>query len=396
VPAAALIQRNNIFFKVKMTFCKKTALTTLLAAGVMAISACSDDDGSSTSQASHPAPASAPPASGSSKFKATVLVSSTPGTAPNTDPNLENGWGIAFKPTGEVWVSDNSTGKSSLYEGVGIIDSLVVAIPSGQNSPPAGPTGVVFNGTADFAVTQNGKTSPGSFIFAALDGTISAWAPTVAASSAVIAFDNGAGHAVYTGLAIASNGAGNLLYAADFNNGKVDVFDKNFKKVVLDGKFEDSNLPAHFSPFGIQALGGNIFVSYAQQNPNGGPEEHGAGLGYVDEFDTSGHFLKRIGTQGTLNAPWGMVIASANFGSFSNDLLIGNFGDGTINAFDPNTGAFLGQLVQQDGTVLTVPGLWGIAFGNGFDNQPVDTLFFAAGPTPTSGNYGSITLAPGG
>jgi uncharacterized protein (TIGR03118 family) len=254
-----------------------------------------------------------------------------------------------------------------------------------------GPTGVVFNGTGDFPVTQNGKPAPGTFIFAALDGTISAWAST---SSTVIVFDDGAGHAAYTGLTIGSNGTGNFLYAADFNNGKVDVFDKNFTKIMLDGSFQDPNLPAHFAPYGIQALGGNIFVAYAQQNPAGGPEVHGPGLGFVNEFDDSGHFLKRMATQGTLNTPWGMTIAPANFGSFSKDLLVGNFGDGAINAYDPNTGAFLGQLPQQDGTVMKIPGLWALAFGNGVNNQPMDTLFFTAGPTQTSGSFGSVRLVP--
>lgn len=322
-----------------------------------------------------------------SAYVATSLVSDTPALpAAYTDPNLVNAWGVAFNPRGFVWVAANGTAKSTLYDGNGVPQSLVV-------STPAGPTGVVFNGTQDFKLSQNGVTAPSPFIFASESGTISAWSPTVSATTALVVFDGGAGGSVYKGLAISRYAGANYLYAADFHNGRVDVFDANFVRVSLPGAFNDPGLPAGYAPFGIQAIGERIYVAYAKREASGDDEEAGAGLGIVNVYDTGGTLIKRLVTGGALNAPWGMALAPADFGTASNMLLIGNFGDGKIHAYDPDTGTAGGVLLKTDGTPLVIDGLWGIAFGNGLNSQPANTLFYAAGPDDeTHGQYGRIDL----
>jgi uncharacterized protein (TIGR03118 family) len=307
-----------------------------------------------------------------------------------TDPNLVNAWGITASPMGPFWISDNGTGFSTVYNGAGqpfpASGPLVVTIP-----PPAGsaagttaaPTGVVFNSTTDFTVTANGKSGTAIFIFATEDGTISGWSPSVD-PNAILAADNSqvptAGNgAVYKGLALGSNATGNFLFATNFRAGTIDVFDKNFAGAKLSGNFSDPNIPAGFAPFGIANISGNLYVTYAKQNAEKHDDVSGAGNGYIDEFDTNGNLLKRLVTQGALNSPWGLTVAPANFGERSNDLLIGNFGDGTINAFDPTTGAFLGPLQNQDGSSVTINGLWGLDFGNGAAAGSPRTLFFTAG-----------------
>jgi len=331
-------------------------------------------------------------------FVASALVSnsssaSNPYRAANTDAHLVNAWGIAFNPQGFVWVANNGTSTSTLYDGAGVPQSLVVSIPAGT-AGPAKPTGIVFNGSSAFTVTQGGVSGASVFIFAGEGGTISGWSPSVNMSNAVIAVDNGAKEKIYKGLAIASVGGAPRLYAADFHNGVVDVFDGNFAPVVVSGAFVDPGLPAGYAPFGIQAIGSQIFVSYAKQDAQGEDEVAGSGLGAVDVFDTAGNLVQRlIPPGGKLNAPWAMVMAPADFGPFGNDLLVGNFGDGTINVFNPASGAFLGTLSDGNGTPLAVDGLWGLAFGNGLNSQPTNTLFFAAGPADESnGAYGRIDL----
>ncbi|CAN7676130.1 TIGR03118 family protein [Paraburkholderia sp. 22099] len=325
-------------------------------------------------------------------FTSTVLVSDGAVAAPHTDANLKNAWGIAFNPKGFVWVADNATSLATLYDGNGVPQSLVVRIPAGA-SGSANPTGIVFNGTTDFMVTQGGKSGVAAFIFSGEGGNITAWAPAVAPTAAITVFDDGNGGAVYKGLALASNGTANLLYATDFHNNKIDVFDKNFAKVAMPGKFQDALLPTGFAPFGIQAIGAKLFVTYAKQDADAHDDVHGAGLGFVDIFDTSGNLLQRFASAGALNAPWGVAQAPANFGRLSGDVLIGNFGDGTINAFDPITGQSLGAVKLSNGNAFVQDGLWGIAFGNGLNNQPVNTLFFAAGPNDeANGVYGRIDV----
>jgi len=331
-----------------------------------------------------------------SGFVATHLVSninsaSNPYSGSNADPNLVNAWGIAFNPQGFVWVANNGTSTSTLYDGAGVPQSLVVTIPAG-GAGPAKPTGIVFNGSSAFRVTQGGVSGASAFIFAGEGGTISGWSPSVNMTNAVVAVDNGAKGKIYKGLAIASVGGAPRLYAADFHNGVVDVFDGNFAPVVVGGAFVDPSLPAGYAPFGIQAIGSRIFVSYAKQDDQAEDEVGGSGLGAVDVFDTAGNFVQRlIAVGGKLNAPWAMVMSPADFGPFSNDLLVGNFGDGRINVFDPVSGAFLGTLSDGNGTPLVFDGLWGLAFGNGINSQPTNTLFYAAGPADESnGAYGRI------
>jgi len=329
-------------------------------------------------------------------FVATSLVSnvnsaSNPYSGSNADPNLVNAWGIAFNPQGFVWVANNGTSTSTLYDGNGVPQSLVVSIPAGS-SGPAKPTGIVFNGSSAFTVSQGGVSGASVFIFAGEGGTISGWSPGVDMTKAVIAVDNASKGKIYKGLAIASVGGAPRLYAADFHNGVVDVFDGAFAPVVVSGAFVDPTLPAGYAPFGIQAIGSQIFVSYAKQDAQGEDEVAGSGLGAVDVFDTAGNLVKRlIPVGGSLNAPWAMVMAPAGFGPFGNDLLVGNFGDGKINVFDPASGAFIGTLSNGNGTPLVFDGLWGLAFGNGINAQPTGTLFYAAGPADESnGVYGRI------
>jgi uncharacterized protein (TIGR03118 family) len=326
-----------------------------------------------------------------STFATKTLVADQGTDAAHLDTHLVNAWGIAFNPTAFVWVANNGTSTSTLYDGNGVPQTLVVAIPSGT-AGAAAPTGIVYNGTSDFKVTQNGVTGASPFIFVGEAGTVSGWSPSVNRTNAITAVDTG-GNAVYKGLAIGSYAGANYLYAADFRNNHVDVYNGNWQKATLPGSFTDPNLPAGYAPFGIQAIGDRIYVAYAQRETNGNDDVKGAGLGMVDVYDTAGNMVKRLVTGGALNAPWGLAMAPANFGDFSNALLVGNFGDGKINAYNPTTGAFIGTLQKSDHTPIVIDGLWGIAFGNGVQNQPTNTLFYTAGPGDEAhGVYGRIDM----
>ncbi|ALK95944.1 NHL repeat family protein [Massilia sp. WF1] len=328
-----------------------------------------------------------------STFATRSLVGDVGTAADHTDAKLVNAWGIAFNPTGFVWVANNGSATSTLYDGNGVPQTLVVAIPPGASGATASPTGIVFNGNPGFQVTQNGASGNSAFIFAAENGTLSGWSPGVNRTNAIVAVDNGAGGAVYKGLAIASFGGVNYVYAADFRNGVVDVYDSNWRRAALPGNFTDPNLPAGYAPFGIQALGGRIYVAYALRTAGSIDETKGDGRGIVDVFEASGVLVRRLVTGGALNAPWGMAMAPANFGDASNMLLVGNFGDGKINAYKADSGEFAGTLSKADHTPIVIDGLWGIAFGNGVSNQPTNTLFFAAGPADEAhGQYGRIDL----
>ena len=331
--------------------------------------------------------AGAPPAMADRPaYQVRNLVSDVPGAAEHTDPNLVNGWGVAFNPFGFVWVADNGTGVATLYDGDGNPQSLVVSIPGGR------PTGIVFNGSNDFVVSKGGVSGPARFIFATEGGTIAAWAPNVDPTHAITVVP--ASGAIYKGLALGGDGTRFLIYATDFHNGKIDVFDKTFSPVSLPSGFADS-IPDTFAPFGIQNLGGSIYVTYAKQDKDREDDVQGRGEGIVNVFTAGGKFVRRIAKGGPLNAPWGLAIAPADFGAFSNTLLIGNFGDGTINAFDLSKGRFVGQLSTPDRRPITIPGLWGLAFGNGLLGQPTNVLFFAAGPDEEAhGLYGRIDALP--
>jgi uncharacterized protein (TIGR03118 family) len=329
-------------------------------------------------------------------FSQTDLVSNGTVMAATTDANLINPWGLALSPTGPMWVANNGTQTSTLYDGTGIKQALVVAIPP-PSAGPANPTGMVFNSSSDFAISKNGgAASPALFIFSGEGGAISGWSESVDPANAVTAYDDGAGGAVYKGLAIANNGSANFLYATDFHNNKVDVFDKSFTKVVTSGGFTDPTLPAGYAPFGIQSVTigttVSIIVTYAQQDSKKQANVSGAGLGLVDIFDTNGKFLQHlVAAGGALNSPWGVALAPAGFGSLAKMLLIGNFGDGVINGYDPSSGTFVGSVNDSNGKPVANPGLWGIVFGNGASNQPATTLYFAAGiSAQTGGLYGRI------
>jgi uncharacterized protein (TIGR03118 family) len=327
-----------------------------------------------------------------SAFATRSLVADNGSGAEHADARLVNAWGIAFNPTGFVWVANNGSASSTLYDGNGVPQTLVAAIPPG-NAGTSSPTGIVFNSGTSFQVIQNGVSGGSAFIFASENGTLSGWSPAVNRTNAIVAVDTGAGGAAYKGLAIASFSGASYLYAADFRNGRIDVYDSNWNSVTLPGGFTDPSLPPGYAPFGIQAIGGRIYVAYAQRATGSTEEIKGAGRGIVDVFDAGGTLVRRLVTGGSLNAPWGLAMAPANFGGASNMLLVANFGDGKINAYNADTGAFAGTLARSGGAPIVIDGLWGIAFGNGVNNQPTNTLFYTAGPGDEAhGVYGRIDL----
>lgn len=332
-------------------------------------------------------------AAGLNAYTRTDLVSDGSVPAAHLDTHLVNAWGLAFNPTGYSWVANNGTGSSTLYDGAGNPQSLVVAVPAASGAGAGNPTGIVYNGvSSDFVVTSGTRHGGSVFLFANEDGAISGWAPAVDSAHAILAVTPGADAPIYKGLAIASSASGQHLYATDFKHGAIDVYDRTFTKVTVAGGFVDPTLPAGYAPFGIQALQGVLIVTYARQVPGSGDEKDGPGLGFVDEFDTSGHLLHRIASHRNLNAPWGIALAPANFGAFSNALLIANFGDGTITGISTTTGRPLGLLRDGAGSPIRVPGLWAIQFGNGVFGQATNTLYFTAGPNGEAGGlYGSLT-----
>ncbi|WP_394782069.1 TIGR03118 family protein [Undibacterium sp.] len=361
-------------------------LATLFLAGGLAGCGGSDYGGTMATPAAPPPVTPVMPPPGVSVYAVKNIVADTDGVAANTDVRLKNAWGIAFNPTGFVWVANNGTSTSTLYDGSGLPQSLVVAVPGS-------PTGIVFNPTKDFKVTQNNLSGAAPFIFVGESGTVSGWSPGVNATNAVGAVDASAAGKVYKGLAIASYLGINYIYATDFHNGSIDVYDGTFTKVALPGGFHDASIPAGYAPFGIQTIGSNIYVTYAKQDAQAHDDVPGAGAGMVDVFDSGGNFIKQLVNGGALNAPWGLGMAPANFGTLSGKLLVANFGDGKINAYDVADGSFAGALSKADGTPVVVDGLWGIAFGNGVNSQPVNTLFFTAGPSAEAhGLYGRIDL----
>jgi uncharacterized protein (TIGR03118 family) len=313
-------------------------------------------------------------------YVATDLVSDQPGVAQVLDPNLVNGWGIALPPTGGAfWVSSEGAGLSTLYTG-DVNGSPLVKVALVVSIPGEHPTGQVFNPSmTDFLVSSGGVSGVARFIFASTSGMVSGWNPAVSMTSAQAAF-TATDSAIYTGIALANNGTGNFLYLADFHNRKIDVLDGTFHLTSLAGAFSDPDLPTDYAPFNVAALGGKLYVAYAKQDATGEEEVAGAHLGFVDVFDLNGAFLQRLVSEGNLNAPWAMVIAPLDFGDFSGDLLVGNFGDGRINAYDVGSGAFLGTLSQSPNQPIEIDGLWGLAFGNGVTAGSRSTLYYAAGP----------------
>lgn len=313
------------------------------------------------------------------QYQLTNLVSNQVGQAKHADPLLVNGWGLAYGPGGPFWVSDNGSGWSTIYTGAGLKQGLEVVIPSASGSGPGSPTGIVFNGSQEFQV----QGWAAIFLFATLDGTISGWAPQSNPNQAIIAVNTPG--AVYTGLAITSNTSGNMLFAADAANNKVDMYDGNFNLV---SSFTDATVPAGFAPFGIQDIGGLVFVSFASQAGGSG--------GYIDIYSEGGVLIRRLTSGGPLNQPWGFAAAPKNFGPLSNTILIANNinKNSTINAFNVLTGQFVGAVSDGSGKAIKIDQLWGIEFGGGNANSgAANELFFTAGPDNNlAGTFGKISL----
>ena len=308
----------------------------------------------------------------------TNFQSDLAGVAQHTDSNLVNPWGMAASTNGVIWVSNNGTGTSTLYNQDGTAVPLVVQIPhSASNTDGANPTGQVFNNTGFFQVTKNGTSASALFIFAGEDGSISGWNSTLSQTQAVKAVDNGNRGAVYKGVTLGVANGNNYLFVTNFHTGKVETYDQNFTRVNPDG-FVDSTLPNGYAPFGIRNFNDEIFVTYAKQDQMRHDDVACAGCGLVDVFDTSGNFLRRLTERGNLNAPWGLT-------EFNGELWVGNFGDGKINVYDPTTGAFIETLMRADGTPLQFDGLW--------DLLPLGTgVYFTAGIADEGhGLFGLIT-----
>ena len=310
------------------------------------------------------------------QYQPVALTSDLSGKAPHTDPLLKNAWGLVYAPGGPFWVSDEGTGWSTLYDATGTPQSLQVVVPAAGGSGQGSPTGIVYNGSSEFKI----DTWTSEFLFATLDGTIQGWSTFERNTTLIGATSAGA---VYTGLAISSHTSGNLLFAADSANNKVDVYNGTFSLV---NSFTDPTIPAGFSPFGIQDINGQVYVSFA--NSSGGKG------GYIDIFDENGTMVKRFFQSPLFNQPWGFAVAPANFGPASNALLISdNATAGTINAFNITTGKFLGSLKTSAGKVIEIPGLWGLEFGGGSSsNGQTNQLFFTAGPNDTDGYFGVINF----
>jgi uncharacterized protein (TIGR03118 family) len=332
--------------------------------------------------------AAAPP----SGYVVHPLVSNTASEAGNPpDPHLVNAWGLAAGANTPWWVNDNGTGLSTLYNAAGVKQGLEVTVGDG-------PTGLVFNNTSGFALKDGSQSL---FLFDGEDGMIRAWNRS-AGTTAEVEKDLSGEDAVFKGLAISQTSAGPRIYATDFHNRRVDVFDGSWTQINSPFAFFDPTIPSDYGPFGIQAIesptGPRIYVTYAKTQPGSDDEAHGQGLGFVDAFDTAGTLVSKVAIHGQLNAPWGLASAPASFGRFGGDLLVGNFGDGNINAYKPILGGALfvpqGQLRTTDGNIIAIDGLWALEFGKGnlANNGPTDTLFFTAGPDDESnGLFGSIT-----
>jgi len=327
--------------------------------------------------------AAATPAAERNAYVQHNLVSDGSAPADHTDSHLVNAWGLTSLPGSPWWVADNQTNVSTLYGADGTPRSLVVSVPNN-------PTGAVSNTGSSFVV----GSGPALFLFATEEGKLLGWNMSLGTTAQVVADKTGEG-AVFKGLAI----AGDRLYATDFHNGKVDVFDGSFGDVNTPGAFVDPSIPAGYAPFGIQNIDGNIFVTYAKQDADAHDDVAGQGHGFVDEYDADGALIGRVATHGQLNSPWGLALAPASFGRFGGDLLVGNFGDGQITAFERQSNGMFeprGQLRSASGGILTIDGLWALQFGKGAlaNNGPTDTLFFTAGPDDEShGLFGTIRAA---
>lgn len=331
------------------------------------------------------------------QYVVTNLVSNQSGVAQNPpDPELVNGWGLSRSSSSPWWVSDNGTGMSTLYNGTGVKQGLQVTVPTGDPtlSPTGTPTGTLYNGSSIDFLLPDGKAT--TFMFVTEDGTISGWNSGVANNEAVIVV-NEKSKSVFKGATIAQVIEGGIsatyLYVADFRKGRVQVYDTSFHPVSFgEERFDDDCLRNGYAPFNIQNMGGNLYVAFAKQDAARHDEVDGSGLGYVDVFSPQGRLLMRFEHGPWFNAPWGLTLASQDFGIYSHDVLVGQFGSGEILVFDPVTGRFQGKLLDTNNQTITIDGLWGLGFGNGGNAGPENTLYFAAGPNQESnGLFGTIT-----
>ncbi len=332
-------------------------------------------------------------------FDQTNLISATSAIAAGvTDPELVNPWGVSLSATSPFGISDEGTGVTQLNNGAGQPVAVAaansshigVATPAGTTSNP---TGQVSNsaGAGTFNVSNGTATASAAFIFANLNGSISAWNPGVVAGQSVVVVNNAASGAVYTGLAIAGTGTSAMLYAANVHSGQVDVFNSSFQQ---QASFTDPHAPAGFVPFNVQTLNGMVFVTYAPQNAAGNFVRNATGQGFVDEFNPNGTLVGRVANIGTLNDPWGLAIAPSTFGQFAGDLLVGNFGNGTIDAFNLATDTLAGTLDDANGNAITLPGLWALTVGNGASAGSPDSLYFTAEIGAGEGLFGDLTAVP--
>jgi uncharacterized protein (TIGR03118 family) len=329
------------------------------------------------------------------RYKQHNLVSDQAGQADLRDPDLVNAWGLAFGPSTPAWVADNGTDVSTLYSGATSgyrakrRATPVSKFPLTVSIPGGAPTGLVFNGTDSFEVGAGPASAPANFIFSSESGRITAWSQSVPPMNMARTVDTVPG-AIYKGLAIAKAGGEPRLYATDFHNGRVDVWDGSFSMVHEKGAFRDRKIPDRFAPFGIQAVKGKIVVTYAKQDAKAEDDVPSAGNGFVDIFNTRGKLLDRFASRGHLNSPWGVVKAPKGFGKVGGKLLIGNFGDGRINAYSLKSGKFRGTLENKSGHKLTIDGLWALKFGNGVIGTS-STLLFTAGPDEEAhGLFGTL------
>jgi uncharacterized protein (TIGR03118 family) len=335
-------------------------------------------------------------------YDQTNLVSDIPGLAAHTDPNLKNPWGTSVGPGSPIWVSDNHAGVTTLYDGAGNPQPRVVAIPappSAGSGAVGAPTGQAFNtfdpSSSDFVISKNGVSGPAFFLFATEDGTIAGWNPNVDNAHAVIAVDrstatDGAGDvgANYKGLALVTTPSGKFIYATSFRFGTVDVFDSHFNLV---NRFTDPTIPAGFAPFGIHNIGGKLYVTFAKQGPGKADDAARPGNGFVDVFAPNGDLLQRLVSGGRLDSPWAVTPAPPTFGAFGGDILVGNFGNGRIDVYDPTSGELQGELSRPGGGPIVIDGLWGLRFAPATPGAGPNTLFFTAGLNDEAdGLFGAI------
>ena len=330
------------------------------------------------------------------RFETRILVSDGSVPAGRVAPVMKNPWGLAANPTGLWWVANNDTGTATLVNNRGQVSSRVINVHGAALGPrTARPTGVVFNTGSDFRVSNGLVTAPSRFIFASEDGTISAFSPTLPTGTnrTFLAVNRSGSNAVFKGMTLARTGGGDRLFVTDFRNRRVDVFNDRFQLVNTAGDFRDPQIPTNFAPFGIATINNKVYVSYARRSSNGVDDIPGAGSGFVNVFGLNGVLERRLIRGGQLNSPWGMVVAPHDFGDFSGNLLIGNFGNGRINAFDLQSGRFRRAMRNERGLIIQIDGIRGLAFGEGGSTGARNVLFFTAGPNgQRNGIFGNMSI----